>query len=177
MANSCGRKVLFVTGSREIISTAYAIMSAVKNVALITVDNRGFQDRALWTLFHRSTLTVWLATNPRSGKVVEIKRNKKVSLYYWSGQTGMLPQGIAELVNAKELKEDTGKRAGSNYIRKGRSIIYWSSEPGATWSGRYIKINTWWCVTGKLRNWNEYIKEEVELNSFGEITNQLAFKE
>ena len=58
-------------------------------------------------------MSVWLATNPRSRKVAEIRRHPRVTLYYFDRETQayVTLYGTARLVNdrsekAKRWKED-----------------------------------------------------------------------
>jgi len=51
-------------------------------------------------------MTVWLATNPRSRKAAEIRRNPKVTLYYFDRESAayVTIYGTARLVNEKAEK-------------------------------------------------------------------------
>jgi len=56
-------------------------------------------------------MVVWLGTNPRSRKVAEIRRNARVTLYYFDRdeQAYVTISGIARLVNDPKEKEKRWK--------------------------------------------------------------------
>src|ERR1041384_2368390 len=68
----------------ELISAAREIMNAARYCALITIDARGRTNaRAMDAFTPDEKMIVWLATNPHSRKVAEIRRNSRVTLYYF----------------------------------------------------------------------------------------------
>lgn len=93
---------------REIlIAAAREIMSAARYCALITLDSAGrAQARTLDPFPPDENMTVWLGTNPRSRKVAEIRRNPRVTLYYFDrdAQAYVTIFGIARLVNDPKEK-------------------------------------------------------------------------
>lgn len=104
----------------KIITTAQEIMSSVKNAAFITINKQGFPNsRAMDPFPPDSTFTVWLATNPRSGKVSEIRLNNKVSLYYFdAARPGyVMIQGVAELINDHQSKDKYWKEGWKNFYK------------------------------------------------------------
>jgi general stress protein 26 len=95
-------------GRAELISAARAIMHASPRAALITVDAAGrAQARTMDVAPPDEKMVVWLATNPRSRKVEEIRRNPSVTLYYFDpaapGYVSLL--GRARLVDTPEARE------------------------------------------------------------------------
>jgi general stress protein 26 len=101
--------------SREaLISAAREIMTVTRYCALITTGrDRRSHARTMDAFAPEENMTVWLATNPRSRKVAEIRRNPKVTLYYFDRESSayVTIYGIARLVNdksekAKRWKED-----------------------------------------------------------------------
>src|ERR1043165_6219778 len=90
----------------ELISAAREIMNTARYCALITTDARGSsQARTMDAFAPDEKMIVWLATNPRSRKVAEIRRNPRVTLYYFDRdhQAYVTLYGTARLVNdAKE---------------------------------------------------------------------------
>jgi general stress protein 26 len=65
------------------LQAAREIMTGVENCALITLDKKGMpQVRTMDPFEPEGDFTVWLATNPNSRKVQQLKRNKTVTLYY-----------------------------------------------------------------------------------------------
>jgi len=101
--------------SREqLISAAREIMTTTRYCALITTDSRGITHaRTMDAFAPDDQMIVWLATNPRSRKVAEIRRHPRVTLYYFDreSQAYVTINGIARLVNdasekARHWKDD-----------------------------------------------------------------------
>jgi len=90
----------------DLVAAARAIMTNARYCALITQDSSGrAQARTLDPFPPDENMVVWLATNPRTRKVAEIRRNPRVTLYYFDReeQAYVTISGIARLVNdAKE---------------------------------------------------------------------------
>ena len=97
-----------------LISAAREIMTTTRYCALITTGRDGrAHARTMDAFAPEADMTVWLATNPRSRKVAEIRRNPKVTLYYFDRESAayVTIYGTARLVNdkaekAKRWKED-----------------------------------------------------------------------
>src|SRR5262249_43833012 len=92
----------------DLISAARAIMHASPHAALITVDAAGRAEaRTMDAAPPNDAMVVWLATNPRSRKVDEIRRNPLVTLYYFDpkapGYVSLL--GRARLVDTPEARQ------------------------------------------------------------------------
>jgi len=95
------------TDRERIITVAREIMAAARYCALITVDSTGrAHARTLDPFAPDEEMVVWLATNPRSRKVAEIRRNPRVTLYYFDreGQGYVTVHGSARLVNDRQEK-------------------------------------------------------------------------
>jgi general stress protein 26 len=111
----------------ELISAARAIMHASPRVALITVDAEGrAQARTMDVAPPDDEMVVWLATNPRSRKVDEIRRNPSVTLYYFDpgapGYVSLL--GRARLVNTPEArKRHWQKRWDAFYASRSDALL------------------------------------------------------
>jgi general stress protein 26 len=91
----------------ELIAAAREIMTAARYCALITLDSSGRpQARTLDPFPPDENMVVWLGTNPRSRKVAEIRRNPRVTLYYFDreAQAYVTITGIARLVNDPKEK-------------------------------------------------------------------------
>ena len=94
-----------VTNTKAI---AREIMRTANTCALITVDtNHRPRVRMMSTLQPEPDFTVWFGTNPSSRKVIQIKQNPEVTLYYQEeGNSGyVMIQGTANLVNGNKEKE------------------------------------------------------------------------
>jgi general stress protein 26 len=91
----------------ELIAAAREIMTSARYCALLTLDASGqSQARALDPFPPDENLVVWLGTNPRSRKVAAIRRNRRVTLYYFDreAQAYVTIYGNARLVNDPEAK-------------------------------------------------------------------------
>jgi general stress protein 26 len=69
---------------QSLIANAREIMNTARYCALITVDATGGPHaRTMDPFSPAEDMVVWLATNPKSRKVREIRRNQRVTLYYF----------------------------------------------------------------------------------------------
>jgi general stress protein 26 len=94
------------------LSAARDIMVRAGNCTLITVDKKGVPHARTMDPFEpESNFVVWLATNPNSRKVEQIKRNPVVSLYYADpDENGYVTlHGRATLVNDQKEKDQRWK--------------------------------------------------------------------
>ena len=90
-----------------LISAARETMTATRYCALITTVRDGRSHaRTMDAFAPEQDMTVWLATNPRSRKAAEIRRNPKVTLYYFDRESAayVTIYGTARLVNDKSEK-------------------------------------------------------------------------
>ena len=101
--------------SREaLISAAREVMTTTRYCALITTGRNGRSHaRTMDAFVPEADMSVWLATNPRSRKVAELRRNPRVTLYYFDRESAayVTVYGTARLVHdktekAKRWKED-----------------------------------------------------------------------
>jgi general stress protein 26 len=102
------------------------IMKEAKACALITMDSLGIAHaRAMDPFLPEEDFTVWMATNPKSLKVQQLKNNKKVTLYYFDKESVSYVslQGVASIINAKKEKENFWKTAWKNFY-KNRTTEY-----------------------------------------------------
>ena len=98
----------------DLLRAAREIMLAARYCALITVDETGrAQARTMDAFAPEEDMVVWMATNPKTRKVAEIRRDPRVTLYYYDGasQSYVTIAGRAQLVNdpaekQKRWKED-----------------------------------------------------------------------
>jgi general stress protein 26 len=91
----------------ELIAAARETMSTARYCALITQDSSGRpQARTLDPFPPDENMVVWLGTNPRSRKVAAIRRNPRVTLYYFDpeAQAYVTIYGVARLVNDPKAK-------------------------------------------------------------------------
>lgn len=91
-----------------LIGAAREIMTGAGTCALITLDDQGLpRVRVMDPFAPESDLTVWLGTNPKSGKVDQIRKNPNVTLYYLDSDASgyVVIHGKAQLVDDQAEKE------------------------------------------------------------------------
>src|SRR5438093_694786 len=91
----------------QLIAAAREIMTTTRYCALITTDGRGQSNaRTMDAFAPDENMIVWFGTNPLSRKVSEIRRNPRVTLYYFDreNQAYVTIQGLARLVNDRAEK-------------------------------------------------------------------------
>lgn len=95
-------------GREQIIAAARELISTTRYCALITVDRTGqAQARTMDPLPPDENFVVWLATNPKSSKVAEIRRNPRVTLYYFDAAS----QGYVSIYGRARLVDDSKEKA------------------------------------------------------------------
>lgn len=97
---------------------AREIIKGSGKCALITLDEKGLpQVRTMDPFEPESDFTIWLATNPKSRKVNQIKSNSNVTLYYTDkNDNGYVSiYGIAELVNDQQEKDKRWKKEWNDF--------------------------------------------------------------
>src|SRR5512137_2235594 len=88
----------------RLIAAAREIMAAQTYCALVTIDETGRpQVRTMNPFPPEEDMTVWFATNTRSRKVREIRRDPRVTLYYSDHETAI---GYVALQGKAVLVED-----------------------------------------------------------------------
>ena len=99
-----------------ILAAAREIMDASPTCVLITLDKKIPRARTMDPFKPEKDFTVWLATNPNSRKVKEIKKNATVTLYYQDGENGYVSlYGRATLVDEQSEKDRRWKAAWSAF--------------------------------------------------------------
>ncbi len=91
----------------RMINAAREIMAAARYCTLITVDSAGrANSRTMDPFPPENDMVVWLATNPLSRKVGEIRRNRYVTLYCFDpkAEDYFSLRGTARLVNDPKEK-------------------------------------------------------------------------
>ena len=140
--------------SREqLIDAAREIMTTARYCALITTDNQGRSNaRTMDAFAPDESMIVWLATNPLSRKVSDIRRNPGVTLYYFDreNQAYVTLHGEARLVNNKTEKarhwKDDWKAL---YSDRDKSYLLIEVRPV-----RLEIVNVKKGVVGTSRNWD-----------------------
>jgi general stress protein 26 len=103
-----------------LLSVARQYIENVKYCALITIDSTGYPHARTMDPFQPDEKwIVWLATNPKSRKVNEIRNNQKVTLYY-TGNKGVgyvSIIGTARIVNDQSKKDSLWKDGWSRFYK------------------------------------------------------------
>ena len=105
-----GRAQPSAAGNRraELVAVARRIMSAARYCAFITIDSAGRpQARTIDPLAPDSLLTVWFATNPGTRKVREVRRDPRVTLYYFDARS----EGYVTIIGRARLVNDRAEKA------------------------------------------------------------------
>ena len=113
----------------QVISAARAVMRQGRYCVLITIGDEGQpQARVMDPLLPEENLTIWLATNPATRKVAQIRKDPRVTLCYFdpASKDYVTVLGRAELVRdpaekAKRWKEEWAsfykdKNRGDDYL-------------------------------------------------------------
>lgn len=125
-----GREPQPTTVERSVVTKAAAeLMEKARFCALVTVGVDGHpQARAVDPFAPEADMSVWIATNPITRKVEQIKKDPRVTLFYFdpAGPGYVTLLGTAQLVNdptekAKRWKEDwaafyADKNHGDDYV-------------------------------------------------------------
>lgn len=104
----------------ELLSAARQIMEAARYCALVTVDESGRpQARTIDPFPPEKDMVVWFATNPKTRKVRQIGRDRRVTLYYFDVQSlaYVTLLGTARLVNDVEEKSRRWKAGWETFYR------------------------------------------------------------
>ena len=133
-----------IEAAREIMKTRYC--------ALITTDSRGRANaRTMDAFAPDDNMVVRLGTNPLSRKVTEIRRNPRVTLYYFDreNEAYVTLHGTARLVNAQQEKLRYWKDDWKEFYPD-RSRDYMLIEVRPT---RLEVVNTKTGIVGTSRDW------------------------
>ena len=136
----------------ELIVAAREIMMTTRYCALITNGRRGRANARTMDAFSPDeNMTVWFGTNPLSRKVSEIRRNPRVTLYYFDreSQAYVTIQGVARLISdpkekARHWKEDWK----AFYPDRDKSYLLIEVRPL-----RLEVVNTKTGIVGTSRDW------------------------
>lgn len=105
-----------------ILGVARELMAAARYCTLVTLGEGGRPQARLMDPFApEEELTVWMATNPRTRKVGQIRKDPRVTLVYFDPKSA----GSVTLLGEAQLVDDTSERAKrwkaewSNFYRDG----------------------------------------------------------
>jgi general stress protein 26 len=104
----------------HILSSARSVMEKARYCALITIGDDGQpQARVVDPFPPDDGMMVWIATNPASRKIAQIKRDARVTLFYFNpdGSGYVTVLGKADIVNTMPEKENYWKEAW-NFLYK-----------------------------------------------------------
>lgn len=136
----------------ELISAAREIMIATRYCVLITTDSSGRNHaRAMDAFAPDEKLIVWFGTNPRSRKATDIRKNPKVTLYYFDreNQAYVTIYGVARLVSdALEKTRHWKDEWTAFYPNRARDYLLIEVRPK-----RLEVVNTKKGLVGDPRTW------------------------
>jgi len=101
-----------------LLTAARGVIQNSGKCAFITLDKNGHpQVRTMDAFEPEENFTVWLATNPNSRKVDQIKSDPHVTLYYSDkNENGYVSiYGMAELINDQTEKDNRWKEEWKNF--------------------------------------------------------------
>lgn len=96
----------------ELLAAARQVIAGARYAALISNDSTGFpQARTVDAIAPDSLFVVWIGTNPRTRKVGEIRRDPRVTLYWFDAGRGayVTLRGHARLVSDPSAKQQHWK--------------------------------------------------------------------
>ena len=103
---------------QSLLATAREIMKTARYCALITLDSNGRpRARTMDPFPPDEQMIVWLGTNSKSRKVAEIRRNHRVTLYYFDrdAQAYVTISGLARIVSDPKEKAKHWKDEWKNF--------------------------------------------------------------
>ncbi len=106
------------TTRQFLLNAAREMIESAEKAALITQDVNGTpQIRTMDPFEPEADFTIWLATNPNTRKVQQIKINSNVVLYYpdKADRGYVVIHGKAELVNDQKEKDNRWKEEWRNF--------------------------------------------------------------
>jgi general stress protein 26 len=140
------------TAEKALAEEAHEIMTAARYCTLITLTLDGqIEARTMDPLVPDANLTVWLATNPLSQKVVEIRSNPKVTLHYFDpdSQAYVSLQGTARIVTDQSEKRRHWKEEWKPfYLDRDKGLVLISFTPT-----RLEVVNIAKGILGDTRHW------------------------
>jgi PPOX class probable F420-dependent enzyme len=107
----------------EVIKAAREVIQKARYCALITIGDDGQpQARVVDPILPDSDLTIWIGTNPLTRKVEQIRKDPRVTLFYFdpAGPGYVTVLGTAELVNTAAEKSRHWKDEWASIYKGGR---------------------------------------------------------
>jgi general stress protein 26 len=137
----------------QLITAAREIMTTTRYCALITIDARGRPNaRTMDAFAPDDNMFVWFGTNPLSRKVAEIRRDPRVTLYYFDreNQAYVTLHGTARLINNPQEKVRHWKDEWKDfYPNRDKDYLLIEVRPL-----RLEVVNTKAGIVGTSRAWN-----------------------
>lgn len=92
----------------KVVAAAREVMEKARYCTLVTLGDDGYpQARVVDPFPPEDELTVWIATNPRTRKVADVRRNPRVTLLYFDAAA----QAYATLVGRAQVVTDAAEKA------------------------------------------------------------------
>lgn len=137
----------------QLVAAAREIMTTTRYCALITTGVRGRTNaRTMDAFAPDESMVVWFGTNPASRKVAEIRRNPRVTLYYFDrdSQAYVTLHGVARVVNDPQEKLRHWKDDWKNfYPDREQGYVLIKVQPL-----RLEVVNTRTGIVGDSRTWD-----------------------
>lgn len=114
----------FTEVEQSILNTANEIIENAGHTSLLTIDELGQpRARVMEILEPEQNLVIWMGTNPRSRKVVQIRENSKVTLHFFDKTTmGYVSlMGDAYIVNDSITKSQKWKPGWEQFYKNRKS--------------------------------------------------------
>ena len=108
----------FSKGEQAIITTAKKVIEDTYFTTLITIDAKGQpRARVMEPFAPNDNFIIWMATNPKSRKVTQIKNNPKATLHYYDKArfSYVSLMGKAFLINDEILKASKFKKGWEQF--------------------------------------------------------------
>lgn len=113
-------RVDFTSEEKNIISLSKEMVSNCYYGTLITIDSKGQpKARVMEPFSPDENMEIWLATNPKSRKVNEIKNNSKATVHYFDkNNMGYVSfYGNAYIVNDEKVKSTKWKKGWERFYK------------------------------------------------------------
>lgn len=122
-AHGQGRGAALTSPPRaRVIAAAREVMKAARYATFVTLGERGEpQARIVDPGVPESSMTIWVATNPLTRKVIELKRDPRVTLLYFNAAAGeyVTVHGVATVVTDSAAKVRHWKSDWAPFYEKG----------------------------------------------------------
>ena len=113
-------RIDFTQEEQKILTTSRKIIEDCYYGSLVTIDQKGQpRARVMEPFAPENDFTIWLATNPKSRKVNQIKNNPNATLHYFdkTQMSYVSLMGKAVLVNDSKIKSQKWKKGWGKFYK------------------------------------------------------------